>query len=192
MDTNSITNNLNRLFQEVTLNSITSENVGAIELFLTSIIDSNNYQIFNDHMFLNLIFLLETQESSSYVIKHLLREVKLKSLRLMYTQGSAETSNECCYNQQEREELPWFTDLPALPAEGEISFAKTITQQDGQEIIKTYKIDHTGRALELVNTEINEYNEELETLNDSMLERVLKNINDTTLSDFVPLTEDDL
>jgi len=88
--------------------------------------------------------------------------------------------------------LPWFTDLPALPAEGEISFAKTITQQDGQEIIKTYKIDHTGRALELVNTEINEYNEELETLNDSMLERVLKNINDTTLSDFVPLTEDDL
>ena len=84
MDTNFSSNNLNQLFQDVTLTSVNDRNVLQIETFLTNLIDSNDYEVFNSPIFMNFIFLLDSSETS-FIIKHLIREIKLKSLRLVYT-----------------------------------------------------------------------------------------------------------
>lgn len=191
MDTNFSSNNLNQLFQDVTLTSVNDRNILQIEAFLTNLIDSNDYEVFNSPILMNFIFLLDSSETS-FIIKHLVREIKLKSLRLVYTSKQRQ-DNEIIGCSMQEEELPLFTDLPSLPALGETSFARQIYQENGNEIIKTYLIDHTGQALELVNVETNEYESEFATLNDSVIERAVKEVNGKDpLSSLVPLTEDDL
>ena len=191
MDANVSSNNLNQLFQDVTLASVNDRNILQIETFLTNLIDSNDYEVFNNPILMNFIFLLDSSETS-FIIKHLVREIKLKSLRLVYTskQRQDDEVNKCCMRE---EELPLFTDLPSLPPPGETSFARQVYQENGNEIIKTYLIDHTGQALELVSVETNEYESEFATLNDSVIERAVREVNgEDPLSLLVPLTEDDL
>ena len=191
MDANFSSNNLNQLFQDVTLASVNDRNILQIETFLTNLIDSNDYEVFNNPILMNFIFLLDSSETS-FIIKHLVREIKLKSLRLVYTskQRQDDEVNKCCMRE---EELPLFTDLPSLPPPGETSFARQVYQENGNEIIKTYLIDHTGQALELVSVETNEYESEFATLNDSVIERAVREVNgEDPLSLLVPLTEDDL
>lgn len=191
MDTNFSSNNLNQLFQDVTLTSVNDRNVLQIETFLTNLIDSNDYEVFNSPIFMNFIFLLDSSETS-FIIKHLIREIKLKSLRLVYTSKQRQ-DNEIVGCSMQEEELPLFTDLPSLPPPGETSFARQVYQENGNEIIKTYLIDHTGQALKLVNVETNEYESEFATLNDNVIERAVREVNGKDpLSSLVPLTEDDL
>lgn len=203
MDANSITNYLNEVFQEIAINGVTSQNSNAIEAFLIEILDSGDYSIFTSTLFLNLIFLLETKETS-LVIKHLVQEVKLKSLRIVYTSGSSYDSNisttavtttnnnQCCNNKSsDEDELPLFEGLD-LPPEGMNAFAKKIDIEDGKEVVRTYLIDHTGQALQLLNVEIKEFIEDLSKLNNNLLDQTYEMTMKQTISEGVPLTEDDL
>ena len=203
MDANSITNYLNEVFQEIAINGVTSQNSNAIEAFLIEILDSGDYSIFTSTLFLNLIFLLETKETS-LVIKHLVQEVKLKSLRIVYTSGSSYDSNisttavtttnnnQCCNNKSsDEDELPLFEGLD-LPPEGMNAFAKKIDIEDGKEVVRTYLIDHTGQALQLLNVEIKEFIEDLSKLNNNLLDQTYDVIKNQEISENVPLTEDDL
>lgn len=202
MDANSITNYLNEVFQEIAINGVTSQNSNAIEAFLIEILDSGDYSIFTSTLFLNLIFLLETKETS-LIIKHLVQEVKLKSLRVVYTSGSnydsgvstaavTANNNQCCNNKSsDEDELPFFEGLD-LPPEGMNAFAKKIDIEDGKEVVRTYLIDHTGQALQLLNVEVKEFIEDLSKLNNNLLDQTYDVIKNQEISDNVPLTEDDL
>ena len=202
MDANSITNYLNEVFQEIAINGVTSQNSNAVEAFLIEILDSGDYSIFTSTLFLNLIFLLETKETS-LIIKHLVQEVKLKSLRVVYTSGSnydsgvstaavTTNNNQCCNNKSSDEnELPFFEGLD-LPPEGMNAFAKKIDIEDGKEVVRTYLIDHTGQALQLLNVEVKEFIEDLSKLNNNLLDQTYDVIKNQEISDNVPLTEDDL
>ena len=199
MDANCITDYLNEIFQEIAINGITLQNSNAIEEFLIKILDSEDYSVFTSTLFLNLIFLLETKDTS-LIIKHLVQEVKLKSLRIIYTSGSNYENNNSFSNKQncdnntncsDEEELPFFEDLD-LPPKGKNAFAKTIVVENGKEIIKTYLIDHTGQALQLLNTEVKEFIEDLNKLNNNLLDQTYEMTMKQTISEGVPLTEDDL
>ena len=201
MDANSITNYLNEVFQEIAINGITSQNSNAVEAFLIEILDSGDYSIFTSTLFLNLIFLLETKETS-LIIKHLVQEVKLKSLRVVYTSGtnyensvnydSSNDNSQCCNNKSsDEDELPLFEGLD-LPPEGMNAFAKKIDIEDGKEVVRTYLIDHTGQALQLLNVEIKEFIEDLSKLNNNLLDQTYDVIKNQEISENVPLTEDDL
>lgn len=201
MDANSITNYLNEVFQEIAINGITAQNSNAVEAFLIEILDSGDYSIFTNTLFLNLIFLLETKETS-LIIKHLVQEVKLKSLRVVYTSGtnyensvnynSSNNNSQCCNNKSfDEDELPLFEGLD-LPPEGMNAFAKKIDVEDGKEVVRTYLIDHTGQALQLLNVEIKEFIEDLSKLNNNLLDQTYDIIKNQEISENVPLTEDDL
>lgn len=184
MDQNNATNNLNRLFQEVTLTSVNENNIMEIENLLISIIDNNNYSFFNNPIFINFIFLLDNIDNTSLVVKHLIKEIKLKSLRLLYTDCN-KVEDVCC--EEEVEKLPVLTGLPSYPQKGKTGIARTREDNGDFVVIKTYKIDHTGQAIELVKIEKEDKRNEIKILNDSMIERALNEYNGS-----VPLTEDDL
>lgn len=195
MDHNSITNDLTALFQDVALNGVTNDNVDIIANLFMIILDDNNFTIFNNPLIANLIYLIEMNESS-ILIKHLVTEFKLKSLRLIYTNKNSLMQEDCaapssqkqCCTENE-EDLPLFTNLIDLPPEGSFSRAKKIEEINGKKIIKTYRINHRGQAVELLGVEEQDFNKELEQLNDSVIERVLKGV---TNAKKTPLTEDDL
>jgi hypothetical protein len=128
-----------------------------------------------------LVFLIETKESS-LIIKHLLSEIKLKSLRSIYLaknetgvkekdslqkEISQNTESVCC--GKDEDELPCFPELD-LPPEGYLSKAQQVLYENGKEIIKTFMIDHTGQAVQILNIEVNETDEELDKLNNNLLD----------------------
>lgn len=210
MDSTNITNHLISLFQQVTLYGVTDENTDELQEVLITILDSNDPALFNNLILTNLIYILELNEPS-ILMKHLITEVKLKSLRLIYTnriqimgmgtptaQKSAPTlmtamPKECC---KKEEELPLFTNLSSLPKEGSYSRAKKIIRKDGKEFINIYRIDHTGQAIELLESKEKLVDDELHRLNNNIIERVLENIDkhheQSTPPATAPLTEQDL
>ena len=185
MDINNTRDNLNTLFQEIVSTSVNDTNISQIETFLINIIDGKDYEIFSDLTFINLIFLLDSSTQTTFLLKHLINEIKQKSLRLLYTNGGSQ--EECC----DKKEFPVFDNLPSYPPVGQTSRAKRAYEDGDDLVVETYIIDHTGKALELVSIERQEHNEQFDALNDSILERALKSIPEQ-LSSNVPLTEDDL
>ena len=207
MEHNNFTNNLILVFQDVSLNGITEDNLDAIQDVLTYALDNSDASIFKDMTLINLIYLLDIN-SPSVLIRHLLTEFKYKSLRLTYTNlGNTESCDTCspskpstqdikaCTNN---DEMPDFSDLPNLPPKGQIGKARYIVNDGKNEIVKIYTVDHTGKALELVDSLTNTKNKpSLNDLNDNVIDKVLAKVEKHQAAKGkavleTPLTEDDL
>lgn len=209
MEHNNFTTNLIAVFQDVSLNGITENNIDAIQEVLTYALDSNNTSIFKDLTLINLIYLLDIN-SSSILIRHLVTEFKFKSLRLMYVDSSnindcetcmpneaSEQQTDICINSND-DEMPDFSHLPNLPPKGQLGKARHIVSDGKNEIVKIYTVDHTGKALELVDSFTNVKNKmSLNDLNDNVIDKVLAKVEKHKAAKGkaileTPLTENDL
>lgn len=128
METKNINDYLNQFFQEITLYGLNDNNSHNIEVFLTSLIDTNENNIFNNILLYNFINLLNNQDSSTFLINHLIKEVELKGLRLTYKNIINNNANNnqnnvqnCCNNKNmkkpnnsldEETQLKNFNDTP--------------------------------------------------------------------------------
>lgn len=195
MDGNNYIDHLNYLFQYLTLNPLTEESENQVEALLIAILDSNNVEIFYNPLFQNFIHLLDMKEDSSFIILHLLKEIKLKSLRLIYTSGEqlATIESEACDCEESDEELPQFDNIK-LPEPGKKGRINVIEIQDDKKITHTYEINSEGVTVKKLCTKV-EHNPEYErgkdsgVLNDSILYKIMtKNKNQAAAL----LTEDDL
>lgn len=95
MEQKSLRDYLNQFFQEITLNGLTEENLNNIEVFLSQVIDSSEVNIFGDILIYNFLNLLKNQNSSTFILNHLIKEVELKGLRLVYL-GMANGMGQGC------------------------------------------------------------------------------------------------
>ena len=202
MDYNSISDYLITLFQDVSLNGVNDSNLQNIESGLTMVLDSDDIKLFNHIALVNLIYLLDSSNTSTILIHRLVAELKLKSLRLIYTGriNLAITEDaKCCTGHPSekkttKEELPLLKNLPSLPPYGEIGIGRTKTLVgSGEELITEYEIDHTGQALRVLSSYRQKINELVE-LNDNVFDRVLNDINEkeSQQNTAIALTEADL
>lgn len=186
MDHNSISDYLITLFQDVSLNGVNDSNLQDIESGLIMVLDSDDIKLFNHIALVNLIYLLDSSNTSTILIHRLVAELKLKSLRLIYTGriNLAVTEDaKCCMGRSlekktTQEELPLLKNLPSLPPYGEVGIGRTKTLVgSGEELITEYEIDHTGQALKVLSSYRQKINE-LAELNDNVFDRVLKSIDE--------------
>lgn len=186
MDYNSISDYLITLFQDVSLNGVNDNNLQDIESSLTMVLDSDDIKLFNHIALVNLIYLLDSSTTSTILIHRLVAELKLKSLRLIYTGRINLTITEdtkCCMGRPSeekttQEELPLLKNLPSLPPYGEVGIGRTKTLVgSGEELITEYEIDHTGQALKVLSS-YRQKIDELTELNDNVFDRVLKSIDE--------------
>ena len=133
------------------------------------------------------------KEDSSFIILHLLKEIKLKSLRLMYLNEELSSSESCDCVEECDEELPQFDNVQ-LPEPGKKGQINVIEIQDDKKITHTYEINSEGVTVKKLRT-VTEPNPEYERgkdaafLNDSILNKIMtRNKNQATAF----LTEDDL
>lgn len=178
MDGNCIIVNLSNVFQEVAVNGVNDQNIEAITEVLALVVDSNDLTVFNSPLLHNLFYILENNNTSSIVLRQLIAEIKLKSVRLIYTGKNkvlitGEEAKTCVAN--ETTDLPKFTNLSQLPAKGTYARARHVVTEGDVERISVYKIDHTGQAVELVETLTRSLSKaDVTNLNDNVVDRVLK------------------
>lgn len=200
MDGNSIIVNLSNIFQDVALNGVNDQNIETITEVLSLVVDSNDLTVFNSPLLHNLFYILENNNTSSIILQQLITEIKLKSVRLIYTGKNkvlitSEEEKACVPN--ETTDLPKFTNLPQLPARGTYARARHVVTEGDTERIYVYKIDHTGQAVELVETLTRSLSKaDVTNLNDNVVDRVLKEMDNPgakRVSKAKPvLTENDL
>ncbi len=206
MDYNSIINNLNTAFQNIVLEGATENNLELITSTLLDVVDTTDLAIFNSPLLNNLIYFLEINHISTILISQLISEIKLKSLRLIYTNKNKILLNDEANTIEVKnnasnadDELPRFTSLPSLPEVGSYGRAKMVSYKDGKEQIKTYRIDHTGQAIELLEIEEHPHHD-FSQLNDNVIDRVLSEMDNPNskrckapeVRKTKPLTEEDL
>lgn len=92
---NSINNFLTALFQEVSISGIQESNKNQIEIFFTTILDTQNTEVFNHPLFYQLLLLIEREPISSKVLSLLVEEAKLKALRIAFTPICNVPAMEC-------------------------------------------------------------------------------------------------
>lgn len=186
MDYNSISDYLITLFQDVSLNGVNDSNLQDIESSLTMVLDSDDIKLFNHIALVNLLYLLDSSNTSTILIHRLVAELKLKSLRLIYTGRinlAITEDTKCCMGRPSekkttQEELPLLKNLPSLPPYGEVGIGRTKTLiGSGEELITEYEIDHTGQALKVLSS-YRQKIDELTELNDNVFDRVLKSIDE--------------
>lgn len=191
MDYNSLNLNLTNLFQRIAItNEITEDFVNDVQNILIEIVDGADVSIFNSALLTNFIYLVENTNSTP-VIKHLITELKLKSLRLIYT-GVNNVFTEI--TPAPEEELPKFTDIAQLPPPGQFSHVKHVLRDGDDEITTTYRVDSTGQAVSIVNVSKTKINRDLDRFNDNIIERVLTEIDQhkNTAGLKTPISENDL
>lgn len=196
-------NNLIDLFQKVSLSPLNQELLIQIEQALEEILDSKDYSIFNSLLLHNFILLLRNKESSSFYLNHLIHEIELKSLRLVYSnrvpleEKVNKTQISCCENssnkvnqipeefvnkpkikieknpQIRKEEIPDLSNVKR-PPQGSLSLVKDIKFFNDQKITTTFSINHEGQVVECVER-IYETIDSSDTryLNDSLLFNVM-------------------
>ncbi len=194
MDQYNHLDHLNYLFQYLTINPLTEESESQVEELLITILDSNDMEIFYNPLFQNFIHLLDMKEDSSFIILHLLKEIKLKSLRLIYINGPSLTEPCCCTEEEVYdEELPQFDNV-ILPEPGKRGQINVIEFQDDKKITHVYEVNEKGVTTKKLKT-IVETNPEYENgkdvafLNDSILYKIMQKEKRQAAS---TLTEDDL
>lgn len=200
MDGNRIIVNLSNIFQDVALNGVNDQNIETITEVLSLVVDSNDLTVFNSPLLHNLFYILENNNTSSIILQQLITEIKLKSVRLIYTGKNkvlitGEEEKACVPN--ETTDLPKFTNLSQLPARGTYARARHVVTEGDTERIYVYKIDHTGQAVELVETLTRSLSKaDVTNLNDNVVDRVLKEMDNPgakRVSKAKPvLTENDL
>lgn len=116
MDGNRIIVNLSNIFQDVALNGVNDQNIEAITEVLALVVDSNDLTIFNSPLLHNLFYILENNNTSSIILQQLIAEIKLKSVRLIYTGKNkvliTGEEEKACVTTYEITDLPKFTNLP--------------------------------------------------------------------------------
>lgn len=178
MDGNSIIVNLSNIFQDVALNGVNDQNIEAITEVMALVVDSNDLTVFNSPLLHNLFYILENSNTSSIILQQLIAEIKLKSVRLIYTGKNkvlimGEEEKTCIPN--EATDLPKFTNLPQLPAPGSYARARHVVVEGDVERTFVYRIDHTGQAIELVETFTRSLSKaDVTNLNDNVVDRVLR------------------
>lgn len=201
MDGNRIIVNLSNIFQDVALNGVNDQNIEAITEVLALVVDSNDLTIFNSPLLHNLFYILENNNTSSIILQQLIAEIKLKSVRLIYTGKNkvliTGEEEKACVTTNEITDLPKFANLPQLPARGTYARARHVVTEGDTERIYVYKIDHTGQAVELVETLTRSLSKaDVTNLNDNVVDRVLKEMDNPgakRVSKAKPvLTENDL
>lgn len=194
MDRNNCIDHLNYLFQHLTMFPLTEESENQVEALLVTVLDSNNVEIFYNPLFQNFIHLLDMKEDSSFIILHLLKEIKLKSLRLIYMNGTALTEDadtEC--SCEVKEELPQFDNVQ-LPEPGKKGRVNLIEFKDDKKLTHVYEINSEGVTTRKIKTVVEpnpdyESGKDAEVLNNSLLGKIMEKEKRQAAA---LLTEDDL
>lgn len=179
MERNNPKNHLINLFQAITFQGVSDENVQEIEDFLMKILDSKEYnEIFDCSIFYNFVTLLKKQEFLSPILYYLIQEIELKALRLEFSKFSGneekkEKCQECNGEKKDSFKLRHVDNQDLWPKEGETAVIKTIEEdkEKGLEYETTFKIDSHGNPVEFISRYAKFKSNSASNLDDRVLNR---------------------
>lgn len=93
MEQNNLEQALKDMLVILLTQELDEEFLSIVEDFLVDILDSNNYNIFNNDLFFNFINLLEMQTQTTIYLSFLIKEIKTKSIRLKISSLISDNSN---------------------------------------------------------------------------------------------------